>query len=112
MFYYDLRPFIKFTRRENNVAAGRYIRSHEEVQRLSIRNRMHDFMQQNGTELAAILAPELMGIKNQPAMLKSRALDRSNAFLLDALAAWLEEDAETSYAAKNNDILTTIGFMP
>lgn len=68
------------------MAAGRYIRSHVEVQRLSIRNRMHDFMQQNGTELAAILAPELMGIKNQPAMLKSRALDRSVAYLRETLS--------------------------
>jgi type VI protein secretion system component VasF len=48
-----------------NQAAGRYISSHE-VQRISIRNRLYDFMQQNGAELAAALAPELMGIKNQP----------------------------------------------
>lgn len=61
---------------EINQAAGRYIRSHEEVQRISIRNRLHDFKQQNGAELAAALAPELMEIKNQPAMIKNRALDR------------------------------------
>jgi type VI protein secretion system component VasF len=46
-----------------NQAAGRYIRSHEEVQRISIRNRLNDFMQQNGAELAAALAPELMGLR-------------------------------------------------
>jgi len=94
------------------VAAGRYIRSHEEVQRLSIRNRLHDFMQQNGTELAAILAPELMGIKNQPAMLKSRALDRSVAYLREGLSVWLAAGNEINYAAQDNDILTTIGFRP
>jgi type VI protein secretion system component VasF len=59
-----------------NQAAGRYIFSHEEVQRISIRNRLNDFMQQNGAELAAALAPELMGLK--PARDdKNRALDRS-----------------------------------
>lgn len=94
------------------MAAGRYIRSHVEVQRLSIRNRMHDFMQQNGTELAAILAPELMGIKNQPAMLKSRALDRSVAYLREALSVWLAAGNEINYSAQDNDILTAIGYRP
>jgi hypothetical protein len=36
------------------------------VQRISIRNRLHDFMQQNGAELAAALAPELMGLRTSP----------------------------------------------
>lgn len=36
---------------EDNQAAGRYIFSHEPVQRISIRNWLHDFMQQNGAEL-------------------------------------------------------------
>lgn len=44
-----------------NQAAGRYIRSHEAVQHISIRDRLNDFMQQHGTALAAALAPELMG---------------------------------------------------
>ncbi|CAQ83356.1 phage polarity suppression protein, partial [Photorhabdus asymbiotica] len=48
---------------EVNRSAGLYIRSHEEVQRISIRDRLNDFMQQHGAELAAALAPELMGIK-------------------------------------------------
>ncbi|MBD3707934.1 hypothetical protein IE987_07065 [Klebsiella pneumoniae] len=51
-----------------NQAAGRYIRSHEAVQRISIRNRLNDFMQAHGTELAATLAPELMGLSQQPAL--------------------------------------------
>ena len=72
-----LRELIDIKKWEINQTAGRYIRSHEEVQCISIRNRLHDFMQQNGAELAAALAPELMGIKNQPAMIKNRALDRS-----------------------------------
>lgn len=33
---------------EINQAAGRYIRSHEEVQLISIRNRLNDFMQAHG----------------------------------------------------------------
>lgn len=66
-----LRDLIDVKKWEVNQAAGRYIFSHEEVQRISIRNRLHDFMQQNGAALAAALAPELMGIKNQPAMIKT-----------------------------------------
>lgn len=45
---------------EINQAAGRYIRSHEEVQRISIRDRLNDFMQAHGAELAAAQVPELM----------------------------------------------------
>jgi len=33
------------------------MRSHEEVQRISIRNRLNDFMQVHCAELAAALAP-------------------------------------------------------
>ena len=50
-----LRDLIDVKKWEINQAAGRYIRSHEEVQHISIRNRLHDFMQQNGAELTAAL---------------------------------------------------------
>ncbi|WP_318389912.1 phage polarity suppression protein [Enterobacter sp.] len=30
----------------------------------------------------------------------------------DALYGWLEQDTEINYAAKDNDILMTIGFRP
>ncbi|EMG8200530.1 Polarity suppression protein [Salmonella enterica] len=49
----DLRDNIDVKKWEINQAAGRYIRSYEEVQHISIRNRLHDFMQQHGAELAA-----------------------------------------------------------
>ena len=55
-----LREIIDVKKWEINQAAGRYIRSHEEVQRISIRDRLNDFMQAHGAELAAALAPELM----------------------------------------------------
>ena len=97
---------------EINQAAGRYIRSHEEVQCISIRNRLHDFMQQNGAELAAALAPELMGVKNQPAMIKNRALNRSMAYLREALSVWLAAGNDIGYSAPDNDILTAIGYRP
>ena len=48
----DLRDNIDVKKWEINQAAGRYIRSHEEVQHISIRNRLHDFMQQHGAELS------------------------------------------------------------
>ncbi len=107
-----LREVIEVRKWEVNQAAGRYIRSHEEVQRLSIQHRLNDFMQAHGAELAAALAPELMNLNGQSALIKNRALDRSTAYLRDALAAWLEEGAEINYAAQDNDILTAIGFRP
>lgn len=107
-----LRDIIDIKKWEVNQAAGRYIFSHEEVQRISIRNRLHDFMQQNGAELAAALAPELMGIKNQPTMIKNRALDRSVAYLQEALSVWLAAGNEIYYSAQDSDILTAIGYRP
>jgi len=56
------------------------------VQHISIRNRLHDFIQQNGAEQAAALAPKMMEIKNQPTMITNRALDRSVAYLREALS--------------------------
>jgi len=55
-----LRDIIDVKKWEINQTAGRYIRSHENVQRISIRDRLNDFMQAHGAELAAALAPELM----------------------------------------------------
>ncbi|KFD20286.1 phage polarity suppression protein [Tatumella ptyseos ATCC 33301] len=108
----ELREIMDIKKWEVNQAAGRYIFSHEEVQRISIRNRLHEFMQQNGAELAASLAPELMGIKNQPAMIKNRALDRSVSYLREALSVWLAAGNEIKYSAQDNDILTAIGYRP
>lgn len=99
-----LREVIAVRKWEVNQAAGRYIRSHEEVQRLSIQHRLNDFMHVHGTEL--------MNLNGQSALIKNRALDRSTAYLRDALAAWLEDGAEINYAAQDNDILTAIGFRP
>ncbi|WP_276208985.1 phage polarity suppression protein, partial [Enterobacter hormaechei] len=48
-----LSEIIDVKKWEINQAAGRYIRSHEEVQRISIRDRLNDFMQAHGAELAA-----------------------------------------------------------
>ncbi|EJN2572834.1 phage polarity suppression protein [Salmonella enterica] len=99
-----LRDLIDVKKWEVNQAAGRYIFSHEEVQRISIRNRLHDFMQQNGAEL--------MGIKNQPAMIKNRALDRSVSYLREALSVWLTAGNDINYSAQDKDILTAIGYRP
>lgn len=108
----SLRDLIDVKKWEVNQAAGRYIFSHEEVQRISIHNRLHDFMQQNGAGLTAALAPELMGIKNQPAMIKNRALDRSVSYLREALSVWLTAGNDINYSAQDSDILTAIGFRP
>ncbi|MDZ3934558.1 phage polarity suppression protein [Escherichia marmotae] len=52
----ELRNIIEVRKWQVNQAAGRYIRSHEAVQHISIRDRLNDFMQQHGTVLAAPLA--------------------------------------------------------
>lgn len=57
--------------------AGRYIRAHENVQRISIRHRLIDFMQVHGAELAAALAPELMGYNSQNPAVKRCAMQHS-----------------------------------
>nr|ADR67007.1 phage polarity suppression protein [Klebsiella pneumoniae subsp. pneumoniae] len=107
-----LRDIIDVKKWEINQAAGRYIRAHEAVQRISIRNRLNDFMQAHGTELAATLAPELMGLSQQPALLTGHALDRSAHYLREALSVWLSTGEEINYAAEDSDILTAIGFRP
>ena len=107
-----LRDIIDVKKWEINQAAGRYIRAHEAVQRISIRNRLNDFMQAHGTELAATLAPELMGLSQQPALLTGHALDRSAHYLREALSVWLSTGEEINYSAEDSDILTAIGFRP
>ncbi|WP_318369834.1 phage polarity suppression protein [Enterobacter sp.] len=105
-----LRGVIDIKKWEINMAAGRYIHSHEEVQRISIQHRLSDFMQAHGAEQAAALAPELKNMDRQ--QIKNPALVRATAYLRDALYGWLEQGAEINYAAKDNDILTAIGFRP
>ncbi|STJ26806.1 prophage polarity suppression protein [Escherichia coli] len=72
-----------------NQAAGRYIRSHEAVQHISIRDRLNDFMQQHGTVLAAALAPELMGYSELTAIARNCAIQRATDALREALLSWL-----------------------
>jgi hypothetical protein len=97
---------------EINQAAGRYIRSHEEVQRISIRNRLNDFMQAHGAELAAALAPELMNYSG--ATFRHSALRHAafTDYLREALLVWLAAGEKINYSAQDNDILTAIGFRP
>mgnify|MGYP005877008665 CR=1 FL=1 len=80
----DLRDNIDVKKWEINQAAGRYISSHEEVQRISIRDRLNDFMQAHGAELAAVLAPELMNYPWQHS-----AMQHSVDYLREALQVWL-----------------------
>jgi hypothetical protein len=79
-----LREIIDVKKWEINQAAGRYIRSHEEVQRISIRNRLNDFMQAHGAELAAALAPELMNYSSNTAVQRC-AMQHSLDYLREAL---------------------------
>ncbi|ENF6095781.1 Polarity suppression protein [Salmonella enterica] len=104
----DLRDNIDVKKWEINQAAGRYIRSYEEVQHISIRNRLHDFMQQHGAELA----PELMGYNEQIPAVKQSAMQHSVDYLREALSVWLAAGEKINYSAQDSDILTAIGFRP
>ncbi|MRF01179.1 hypothetical protein GIJ61_02915 [Enterobacter hormaechei] len=107
-----LREIIDVKKWEINQAAGRYIRSHEEVQRISIRNRLNDFMQAHGAELAAALAPELMNYSGQHSAIQRCAMQHSLDYLREALQVWLAAGEKINYSAQDNDILTAIGFRP
>ena len=107
-----LREIIDVKKWEINQAAGRYIRSHEEVQRISIRNRLNDFMQAHGAELAAALSPELMNYPRQHPAVQRCAMQHSLDCLREALQLWLVAGEKINYSAQDNDILTAIGFRP
>ncbi|MFT4291071.1 phage polarity suppression protein [Enterobacter sp.] len=107
-----LRENIGVKKWEINQAAGRYIRSHEEVQRISIRNRLNDFMQAHGAELAAALAPELMNYSGQHPAVQDCAMKHSVDYLREAINVWLGTGEKINYSAQDNDILTAIGFRP
>jgi len=107
-----LREIIDVKKWEINQAAGRYIRSHEEVQRISIRNRLNDFMQVHGAELAAALAPELMNYSGQHPAVQHCAMQHSVDYLREALNVWLAAGEKINYSTQDNDILTVIGFRP
>ncbi|MFU0852891.1 phage polarity suppression protein [Kluyvera cryocrescens] len=107
-----LRDDIDLKKWAVNQSAGRYIRSHEAVQRVSMRRQLHAFMQVNGDPLAAALAPELMHLSEQPEIVRERALDRAAASIREALSVHLTSGRDIHYAQDDRDILTTIGFRP
>ncbi|EFI5884658.1 Polarity suppression protein, partial [Escherichia coli] len=108
----ELRNIIEVRKWQVNQAAGRYIRSHEAVQHISIRDRLNDFMQQHGTALAAALAPGLMGYSELTAIARNCAIQRATDALREALLSWLAKGEKINYSAQDSDILTTIGFRP
>lgn len=99
-------------KREFSQDADRYIFSHEEVQHISIRDRLNDFMHAHGTELAAALAPELMDYSGQHPTVQCCAMQHSLDYLREVLLAWLVAGEKINYSAQDNDILTAIGFRP
>ena len=107
-----LREIIDVKKWEMNQAAGRYIRSHENVQRISIRERLNDFMQAHGAELAAALAPELMAYNSQNPAVARCVMQHSVDYLREALSVWLAAGEKINYAAQDSEILTAIGFRP
>ncbi|EKD5160825.1 Polarity suppression protein [Enterobacter cloacae] len=108
----SLHEIIDVKKGEINQTAGHYIRSHEEAQRISIRNRLSDFMQAHGEELAAALVPELMNYSGQHPAVQRCAMQHSLDYLREALQLWLVAGEKINYSEQDNDILTAIGFRP
>ncbi|WP_419763359.1 phage polarity suppression protein [Enterobacter mori] len=107
-----LRDIIDVKKWEINQAAGHYIRSHENVQRISIRHRLNDFMQAHGAKLAATLAPELMGYNSQHPAVRHCVMQHSVDYLREAVSVWLAAGEKIHYSAQDSGILTAIGFRP
>lgn len=107
-----LRDIIDEKKWEVNQSAGRYIRSHEDMQRISIRNRLDDFMVSHGAELAAALAPELMGYHGQHSTVKQCVMQHSMQYLREALVVWLARGEKINYSAQDSELLTAAGFRP
>ena len=107
-----LRDDIDLKKWAVNQSAGQYIRSHEAAQRVSMRRQLHVFMQVSGDALAAALAPELMHLREQPEIVRERALDRAAASIREALSVHLASGRDIHYVQDDRDILTTIGFRP
>lgn len=77
------------------------------MQRISIRDRLNDFMQAHGAELAAVLAPELM---NYPCSIPPCST-RSTIYVRHYRSGW-SPVKKNNYSVQDNDILTAIGFRP
>ena len=107
-----LRDIIDVKKWEVNQTAGRYIRSHEDMQRISIRNRLDDFMVSHGAELAAALAPELMGYHGQHSTVKQCVMQHSVEYLREALVVWLARGEKINYSAQDSELLMAAGFRP
>ena len=107
-----LRDIIDVKKWEVNLTAGRYIRSYEDMQRISIRNRLDDIMVSHGAELAAALAPELMGYHGQHRAVKQCLMQHSVEYLREALLVWLARGEKINYSAQDSELLTAAGFRP
>ena len=92
-----LRDITDMKKWEVNQTAGRYIRSHEDMQRISIRNRLDEFMVSHGAELAVVLAPELMGCHGQHSTVKQCVMQHSMPYLRKALVVWLARGEKINY---------------
>lgn len=103
---------VDMKKRETGHSAARYIRSHEAVQRISVRHQLQAFMSAHGAVLADALAPELMHLSEQPEQVKARALDRAAVYIREALSVYVAGGVAINYAAEDRDILTAIGFRP
>lgn len=90
------------------------IRAHEDMQRISIRNRLDDFMMSHGAEpeLATALAPELMGYHVQPSTVKQCVMQHSMQYLREALVVWLARGEKINYSSQDSELLTAAGFTP
>ncbi|MFO6483740.1 phage polarity suppression protein [Escherichia coli] len=95
-----------------NQAAGRYIRSHEAVQHISIRDRLNDLCSSTAQHWRRHWHRELMGYSELTAIARNCAIQRATDALREALLSWLAKGEKINYSVQDSDILTAIGFRP
>lgn len=69
-------------------------------------------MMSHDAELAAALAPELMGYHMQHSTVKQCVMQHSMQYLREALVVWLARGGKINYSAQDGELLTAAGFRP
>ncbi|WP_422393493.1 phage polarity suppression protein [Leclercia pneumoniae] len=82
------------------------------MQRISIRNRLDDFMMSHGAELAAALAPELMGYHVQHSTVNNASYSIQCCICVKPSWSGWSEGEKNNFSAHDSELLTAAGFRP
>ncbi|MFC0229098.1 phage polarity suppression protein [Serratia aquatilis] len=107
-----LREFIDVKQWEITLSAGRVLRAHDSVQRISVREQLNTFMQLNGEALKSGLAPVLMKLARSSGAKRIEIMSETLGFIQEALQVYLAAHPDIHYTAEDSDILTAVGPYP